>query len=84
MRSTVATTGFTEQALEALIRLGGEGRPGPSDLRRRAWRLFETLPMPSPETEEWRYTDVRELNLDLVPFADRPALSSLDNAEPGL
>jgi Fe-S cluster assembly protein SufD len=28
------------------------------DLRRRAFEAFEALPIPSPETEEWRYTDL--------------------------
>jgi Fe-S cluster assembly protein SufD len=37
------------------------------DLRERAMTAFEALPMPSPETEEWRYTDVTDLDLDFAP-----------------
>jgi Fe-S cluster assembly protein SufD len=34
--------------------------------------------MPSPETEEWRYTDITDLDLDFEPFAAGGAADSLD------
>lgn len=39
-------------------------------LRRQAFDAFQALPMPSQETEEWRYTDVSRLDLGLRPFAE--------------
>ncbi|HJU57274.1 MAG TPA: Fe-S cluster assembly protein SufD [Actinomycetota bacterium] len=62
---TTTMTGFDENALEAL--------PSPAPfvgrLRGRAFDAFRALPTPSQETEEWRYTDLAELDLDLQPFA---------------
>jgi Fe-S cluster assembly protein SufD len=38
--------------------------------RLRAWQLFETLPMPGRQNEEWRRTDISKLRLeDLALFA---------------
>src|SRR5262245_7792951 len=49
------------------------------ELREQALQAFEATPMPSPETEEWRYTDLREFDLDrFVAFAERPAVGSID------
>jgi Fe-S cluster assembly protein SufD len=46
--------GFSKDALPT-----PEGEPQTlADLRRRAFETFEALPIPSPETEEWRYTDL--------------------------
>jgi Fe-S cluster assembly protein SufD len=53
-------TGFERGALPANVRA----------LRERAFEAFEALPIPSQDTEEWRYTDVSGLDLDLRPFAD--------------
>ena len=39
------------------------------DLRLRALREFESLPIPSQETEEWRYTDLSGFDLDFAPFS---------------
>ena len=39
-------------------------------LREHALEAFEALPVPSPETEEWRYTDLTGFDLDFVPFAE--------------
>ena len=36
-------------------------------LRREAFDRFEALPIPSQETEEWRYTDLSELDLSFEP-----------------
>jgi Fe-S cluster assembly protein SufD len=41
------------------------------DLRRRGLEAFTTLPVPSQETEEWRYTDLSNLDFEaFAPFAD--------------
>jgi Fe-S cluster assembly protein SufD len=47
-------------------------------VRARAFEQFESLPMPSPETEEWRYTDVTGLDLNYEPFAPGGAAENLD------
>jgi Fe-S cluster assembly protein SufD len=39
------------------------------ELRERAFEEFTGLPVPSQETEEWRYTDLSTLELDFEPFA---------------
>jgi Fe-S cluster assembly protein SufD len=40
------------------------------DLRRRGLEAFTTLPVPSQETEEWRYTDLSGLDFEaFTPFA---------------
>ena len=41
-------------------------------LRREAFERFEALPIPSQETEEWRYTDLSELDLSFRPHAPGP------------
>jgi Fe-S cluster assembly protein SufD len=51
---TLLDRGFSQDALPT-----PEGEPKTfSDLRKRAFEAFEALPIPSPETEEWRYTDL--------------------------
>src|SRR5262245_51912915 len=72
---------------EALRRLSG-----PLDepahlrhLRERGFATFEATPMPSPETEEWRYTDLREFDLGLFePVFERPAARSIDDVAPAI
>ena len=61
MSQTVTTSGFTNEALEELARRDGETLSAP--LRRDAFERFEAMPLPSAETEEWRYTDLTELDL---------------------
>jgi Fe-S cluster assembly protein SufD len=40
--------------------------------RLRAWEIFQSLPMPTRQDEDWRRTDVRRLKFDeLVPFVGR-------------
>lgn len=44
--------------------------------RLNAWRIFESLPMPTRQDEEWRRTDPSKLRLDqLVPFAEASGAS---------
>lgn len=71
---------------------------GPSwlaDLRKEALAAYEALPVPSQDTEEWRYTDLSGLDLDAHPPAE-PAtersgdvpggatFASIDDADPDL
>jgi Fe-S cluster assembly protein SufD len=64
--AAVSTTTFDERALEALPRDAMSTAPQ----RRQALELFRSMPIPSQETEEWRYTDLSEFELDFQPFAD--------------
>ena len=43
-------------------------RASPGRLRLRALREFEAMPVPSQETEEWRYTDLSGFALDFAPY----------------
>lgn len=60
-----ARSSFDERALAELP--GAAGFTGA--LRLRALREFESLPIPSQETEEWRYTDLSNFDLDFIPFS---------------
>jgi Fe-S cluster assembly protein SufD len=64
--TTKTTTGFDEEALAALP----HSAPFVEALRKEAFASYLALPVPSSETEEWRYTDVSDLDLDLTPFAE--------------
>jgi Fe-S cluster assembly protein SufD len=56
-------TTFDEAALSRL-----PDAPGAIDaIRRRAFGEFQASPLPSHETEEWRYTDLSELDLSFEP-----------------
>ncbi len=60
---TTTTTTFDEQALAALP-------PVPAFmevLRRTAFERFVAMPIPSQDTEEWRYTDLSTFELGFVP-----------------
>jgi Fe-S cluster assembly protein SufD len=72
--TNVATrVGFDRAALEALP-------SGPDALRRRALEAFEALPIPSPETEEWRYTDLTGFDWGFSPYTlGGPRAESLDD-----
>jgi len=59
-----ADTTFDERALAGLPEVAGFT----GDLRRRALSEFESLPTPSHETEEWRYTDLSDLQLTFSPY----------------
>ena len=81
MAETLTTGGFTEERLPAPV-----GEPSYSAaLRREALQLYETLPIPSQETEEWRYTDLSGLDLGAyVPFVPGRRAESLDDIDEGL
>jgi len=58
-----------------LDRLGERDEPESlAGLRREAWSRYAELPMPSTASEEWRYTDVEELD----PLAFRPVAPEED------
>jgi Fe-S cluster assembly protein SufD len=76
-----ATTPFTRDALPTPA---GEPRWA-SDLRAEALSMFEALPIPSQETEEWRYTDLSGFELDAYsPLAEGRAAANLDDVDPGV
>jgi Fe-S cluster assembly protein SufD len=56
---------FDEHALAELPDVAGFT----GGLRLRALREFEAMPIPSQETEEWRYTDLSNFDLDFMPFS---------------
>jgi Fe-S cluster assembly protein SufD len=63
----VATkTGFDREALDGLPSVP----PFVGALRRRGFEAFEALPIPSPETEEWRYTDLTGFDWGFRPHTD--------------
>lgn len=63
--TAVSTTTFDERALGTL-----PGAPGfITRLRTLALDRFEGMPVPSQETEEWRYTDLSAFELDFLPHA---------------
>jgi Fe-S cluster assembly protein SufD len=69
-----ARTGFDEDALSALP----EGPRFISELRTQAFEEFRALPIPSQETEEWRYTDLSELDLVFTPWTPGGHADDLD------
>jgi Fe-S cluster assembly protein SufD len=74
------SSGFQKHALERVTAADG-GAAGA--LRERAFERFEAMPLPSAETEEWRYTDLSDLLLDAFSLeGDEPAAASLDEVSP--
>jgi Fe-S cluster assembly protein SufD len=75
MSETLIESGLTEKALPS-----PRGEPGwTRALREEAFALFRTLPIPSQETEEWRYTDLSGLEVEtFVPFASGQVSDNLD------
>jgi Fe-S cluster assembly protein SufD len=73
--SELTKTGFDEEALASL--------PSPAPfletLRKQAFNEFLALPIPSQETEEWRYTDLEHFDFDLRPFAGGGRAENLDD-----
>ncbi|MCI0634268.1 MAG: Fe-S cluster assembly protein SufD [Actinobacteria bacterium] len=72
--ATTTSTGFDEHALTALP----ASAPFVQRLREEAFERFLALPIPSQETEEWRYTDLEGLDLDLRPFTEGGHAENLD------
>ncbi len=79
--SETITGGFTQDTLTAIAQASANGHL--ARLRREAFDAFEALPMPSPDTEEWRYTDLRGLDLGAyTPYAPEPRAENLDDVAP--
>jgi Fe-S cluster assembly protein SufD len=64
--TAVSATTFDERALEALP----DTAAAIAAQRRQALELFDRMPVPSQETEEWRYTDLSAFELDFSPHPD--------------
>jgi len=80
MAGTGISTGFTRETVGELVRRDADGFIG--ELRNRAFEQFEAMPTPSPETEEWRYTDMREFDLSaFAPLAEEPPAANLDDVQ---
>lgn len=71
---TTATSTFDEEALGALP----PAPPFVEALRKQAFTEYLALPIPSPQTEEWRYTDLSDLDLSFAPFASGVKAENLD------
>jgi Fe-S cluster assembly protein SufD len=72
--TAVSATTFDERALEALP----DGAASTAAQRRSAFELFRSMPLPSQETEEWRYTDLSGFELDFAPVTPGRTATSLD------
>lgn len=69
------STTFDENALAALPETAGFTGP----LRKQAFEEFLALPVPSQATEEWRYTDLSELELSFAPYTPGGRAATLDD-----
>ena len=74
MSTVEVRTGFDQGALSALP----EGPRFISELRKQAFEEFVALPIPSQETEEWRYTDLSELDLGFAAWIPGGHADNLD------
>ncbi|MBI2238625.1 MAG: hypothetical protein HYU54_08890, partial [Actinobacteria bacterium] len=74
MTELATKTGFDEEALGALP----AATPFVDGLRKQALEEFLALPIPSQETEEWRYTDLSAFDFGFVPFASGGRAENLD------
>ena len=72
--AVASTSTFDERALEALA----DGAASTAAQRHQALELFRTMPVPSQETEEWRYTDLSGFDLDFVPHTPGRTATTLD------
>ena len=71
-------TGFSKAVLDGL------GSPLLRARREAAFGQFESMPTPSPDTEEWRYTDLRGFDLSFEPYVPEPHAPTLDHVDPNL
>jgi len=83
MAGTATKAPFSREALEDLKRR--DSRALARALRDKAFEEFDAMPVPSPETEEWRYTDLREFDLSaFTTAAEEPLAQTLDEVKPDL
>ena len=77
MEPATKVQGFDEEALSAL----SSSTLFVEALRKQALEEFLALPIPSQETEEWRYTDLSDLYLSFAPFAPGGDAESLNRGK---
>ena len=73
--AATSTSTFDERALDALP----DGAASTAAQRRRALALFHSMPVPSQETEEWRYTDLSDFELNFAPHTPGRTATTLDD-----
>jgi Fe-S cluster assembly protein SufD len=67
--------GFTQEAFDAF--LASRDEPGwLTDLRFKAWEVFQELPLPGAPLEEWRRTDLRLFRLDRFALPGPPPIAA--------
>ncbi|MEX0833268.1 MAG: Fe-S cluster assembly protein SufD [Actinomycetota bacterium] len=71
---TATAAGFDKETLARLP----DSTPFVSELRTDSLEEFAALPIPSQETEEWRYTDLSEFDFGFTPFVEGGHASNLD------
>jgi Fe-S cluster assembly protein SufD len=79
LTDTTTRTGFDEQALSELPKAPA---PFVDKLRAQALEEFLALPVPSQETEEWRYTDLSDFDFGFKPWAEGGRATNLDGVPP--
>jgi len=79
LSDTSTRTGFDEQAL---LELPKAPAPFVDRIRAQALEEFLALPVPSQETEEWRYTDLSGFDFGFTPWASGGRASNLDGVPP--
>lgn len=62
MAELVLPTQIGKEALEFIIERNNEPN-WIQELRKKAWEVFEQMPMPTPKDEEWRRTDLKTFKL---------------------
>jgi Fe-S cluster assembly protein SufD len=78
MAEIATASGFNRGTLQDLLERDAAASIT-GEARERAFQKFEALPVPSPETEEWRYTDLRRFDLDpFRPFKPEPWTTTPD------
>ncbi|MGH3372369.1 MAG: SufB/SufD family protein, partial [Nocardioidaceae bacterium] len=78
---TVTPPGFREDLVPAPAEEPAFAR----EIRAGALKAFEALPVPSQETEEWRYTDLSALDLDrYAAFTPGRTATTLDDVDEGV
>lgn len=69
----VRAPGFTEEGFAVLRNWRSGETAWQSEFRQRAWSMCNQLPMPTRRDEEWRRTDLRGLDWNvLAPYAPSP------------
>ncbi|MBI4178750.1 Fe-S cluster assembly protein SufD [bacterium] len=64
-------SGLTAEGFAALQKFRAGEPAWLAESRKRAWDLYQKLPMPTRRDEEWRRVDLRALRLsDIAPFAE--------------